>query len=82
MSLELKNQEQVTPQVADPGDHELFSHYVRTDKLEKAIFEGSSVVALCGKVWLPTKDPKKFPVCPECKDIWEGLRPGDGGDTE
>ena len=58
---------------AEPGDHDVHSHYVRKEDLEKAIFEGASCVALCGKVWLPTKDAMRFPVCPECKEIWEGL---------
>jgi hypothetical protein len=35
---------------------------------------------LCGKVWVPSRDPQKFPVCPECKEIWAGLNPGDDGD--
>jgi hypothetical protein len=33
------------------------------------------VIALCGKVWVPGRDPKKFPVCPVCKEIYDGLRP-------
>ena len=32
---------------------------------------GTPVVALCGKVWVPSRAPEKFPVCPECKEIWE-----------
>jgi hypothetical protein len=32
---------------------------------------GTPVVALCGKVWVPSRNPEKFPVCPECKEIWE-----------
>ena len=29
----------------------------------------------------PGRDPKKFPVCPTCKEIYEGLRaPQDGGE--
>jgi hypothetical protein len=36
------------------------------------------VVALCGKVWVPGRDPNKFPVCPVCKEIYEGLRSGPG----
>lgn len=27
------------------------------------------VVALCGKVWVPGRDPRKFPLCPTCKEI-------------
>ena len=39
---------------------------------------GKPVVALCGKVWVPGRDPKRFPVCPACKAIYEGLpRPDD-----
>ncbi|WP_344707408.1 DUF3039 domain-containing protein, partial [Marihabitans asiaticum] len=39
------------------------------------------VIALCGKKWIPGRDPEKFPTCPECKEIWEGLRdPQDGED--
>ena len=62
-----------------PGDHERFSHFVPKDKLMAAMVEGTPVVALCGKVWVPSRDPEKFPVCPECKQIWESLSPGDGG---
>jgi hypothetical protein len=36
---------------------------------------GHPVTALCGKVWVPGRDPQKFPVCPTCKEIYEGLRP-------
>jgi hypothetical protein len=42
---------------------------------------GDPVVALCGKVWTPSRDPKRFPVCPECKEIYESL-PDGGGDGE
>jgi len=31
------------------------------------------VIALCGKVWTPGRDPKKFPVCPECKEVYDSL---------
>jgi hypothetical protein len=61
------------------GDHERFSHYVAKDKLTDAMVAGTPVVALCGKVWVPSRDPQRFPVCPECKEIWESLRPGDDG---
>jgi hypothetical protein len=32
---------------------------------------GTPVVALCGKVWVPSRDPKKFPVCPDCQRLYE-----------
>lgn len=65
----------------EDGDHERFSHYVRKEKILESALSGDPVVALCGKVWVPGRDPKKFPVCPTCKEIYEGLRaPQDGGE--
>ena len=61
----------------EPGDHERYSHYVRKEKIVESAVMGTPVVALCGKTWVPGRDPDKFPVCPTCKDIYEGLRPED-----
>jgi hypothetical protein len=61
----------------EPGDHERFSHYVRKEKIVESAVLGTPVVALCGKIWVPGRDPQKFPVCPTCKEIYEGLRPED-----
>jgi hypothetical protein len=55
----------------DEGDSERFSHYVPKDKLMAAMIEGTPVRALCGKLWTPSRDPQRFPVCPECKEIFE-----------
>jgi hypothetical protein len=60
----------------DDGDHERYSHFVDKDKLTEAMVMGTPVVALCGKVWVPSRDPEKYPVCPECKEIWESLPTG------
>lgn len=62
-----------TQQLED-GDHERFSHYVPKKKLTQALVTGTPVVALCGKVWVPSRNPEKFPVCPECKEIWESMK--------
>ena len=59
------------------GDHERFSHYVIKDKIVDSTVNGTPVVALCGKVWVPSRDPKRYPVCPECKEIYESLPEGD-----
>ena len=53
-------------------------------KNHESALTGEPVRALCGKVWTPGRDPQKFPVCPTCKEIYEGLKPGkdnsDNGD--
>ena len=77
----LDRQKQAEEQETDGGDHDRFAHYVRKDKITQAALDGTPVIALCGKVWVPGRDPNKYPVCPECKEIYEGLRePADGGD--
>ncbi len=58
----------------EDGDHERFSHYVKKDAILKSAMSGRPVIALCGKVWTPGRDPEKFPVCPTCKEIYEGLK--------
>ena len=77
----LDRQRQEQEQKTDDGDHDRFAHYVRKDKVTQAALGGTPVIALCGKVWVPGRDPDKYPVCPECKEIYEGiLEPNDGGD--
>lgn len=64
-------------QNVEPGDHERFSHFVQKDKIVESAVLGTPVVALCGKVWTPSRDPQKFPICPECKDIYESMPKGE-----
>ena len=66
----------------EPGDEERFAHYAERDKIMEASVFGTPLVALCGKVWVPSRDPSRFPVCPECKEIFEGLQPGGGDDGD
>jgi len=57
----------------DEGDHDRFSHYVRKEAILESAVTGKPVRALCGKVWVPGRDPEKFPICPDCKRIYEQL---------
>src|SRR3954452_187534 len=82
-STSVLEREETTEQV-EPGDHERFAHYVRKEKILDSAISGKPVIALCGKVWVPGRDPNKFPVCPVCKEICEGLREpqdGEGGSS-
>lgn len=69
--LETKREEEL-----DSGDHERFSHYVKKEKIVESAVTGQPVTALCGKRWIPSRDPKKFPICPTCKEIHAGMRKG------
>ena len=61
----------------DDGDHDRFAHYVRKADIVRSNVEGVPVVALCGKKWIPNRDPTRYPVCPTCKEIKQRLANGD-----
>ena len=57
------------------------AHIVRTDpgesaqaKVLEARIHGTPLEALCGHVWVPSRDPKSLPLCEECKSIYEMYR--------
>ena len=54
------------------------AHIVKTEpdesaaaKVLEARIYGTPVEALCGHVWVPSRDPKQLPLCAECKSIYE-----------
>jgi hypothetical protein len=70
----------------DDGDHDRMAHIVLegyTPKDGEFVSAGPGVVegmvnstpvrALCGKVWVPGRDPKRYALCPTCKEIAEGM---------
>lgn len=62
-------EESVTNPVTDDGDHDRFSHYARRNDVTRATVQGTPVVAICGKVWVPSRDPLKYPICKTCAEI-------------
>jgi len=58
----------------DDGDREKMSHIIRKDDEMKGYALGEEVEALCGKRWVPTRDPQKFPVCPTCLEVLGHIR--------
>ncbi len=69
-----QTEESTQPLSTDDGDHERFSHYVRKEKIVESAVTGKPVRALCGKKWVPNRDPEKFPICPTCKEIYATLK--------
>ncbi len=53
----------------DDGDGDRFAHFVRRDRANQSLENGGAVVALCGKIWIPLRDPSSYPVCPRCKAL-------------
>ena len=67
--------------IVDEGDHDRFSHIILEGftpnegdfiavgtSVVESIVTGAPVKALCGKVWVPSRNPEKYPICPTCKD--------------
>jgi Protein of unknown function (DUF3039) len=52
----------------DHGDHDRFAHYCRKADITRALVTGEAIVALCGKKWVPTRDPSRYPICPSCAE--------------
>ena len=76
----------ITPQTGEP----VVAHIVKTEpgenaaaKVLEARINGTPLEALCGHVWVPSRDPKQVPMCQKCKDIYDTYRMfNDGlGDT-
>jgi hypothetical protein len=51
----------------------LFAHYAEKAEVTEGYIMGTPVIALCGKIFVPHRDPLKLPICLECHDIINGL---------
>ena len=62
--------------VVDNGSDAAAAELLRSlpAKVLEARINGTPVEALCGFVWVPSRDPKQLPVCEECKGIYEMYR--------
>jgi hypothetical protein len=68
-----------TDERLQPGDHERLAHIIRKSDQMRAYIYGEEVTALCGKRWVPTRDPDRFPVCPECRSMLDVITGASGG---
>ena len=55
------------------GEDSRLAHYAESASVTEGYVMGTPVMALCGKLFVPTRDPNKFPICPICKEIVEAL---------
>lgn len=57
-----------------PKKGEGAGNYVSTGpSVVEGIVNRTAVRALCGKEWVPGRDPKRYSLCPTCKEIAEGM---------
>jgi Protein of unknown function (DUF3039) len=57
------------------------AHIVKTEpgesaaaKVLEARIYGTPIEALCGHVWVPSRDPKQLPLCEACKSVYQMYR--------
>lgn len=60
----------ISPELTDTDTGEpLVAHWVLKKDQMKGYIEGQPIIALCGKKWVPHRDPQSLPLCEECKQI-------------
>jgi hypothetical protein len=70
----------------DEGDHDRMAHIVLEGYTPKkgdfvstgpsvveGIVNGTAVRALCGKEWVPGRNPGRYGLCPTCKEIAQSM---------
>ena len=69
-----------TEEVTETGEP-IVAHIVKTEPCENAAakvlearINGTPIEALCGHVWVPSRDPKQVPMCGKCKEVYEMYR--------
>ena len=69
---------EVTTTEETQDDAPKFFHYVDKSKIAESAVMGTYVIALCGGLRVVDLGAKLgSPVCPECKRVYETLKPGE-----
>jgi hypothetical protein len=55
------------------------AHIGRRDDVTRAYITGEPIKALCGIVFVPTRDPSQYPPCQACEAVLQQIRAGRGG---
>ena len=85
MPAQVRPDTEQIPEIGEP----IVAHIVKTDpgenaaaKVLEARIMGTPLEALCGHVWVPSRDPKQLPLCEKCKAIYEMYRSFNDGLNE
>jgi hypothetical protein len=75
--VELTPDTDLVPQTGEPISSHIVANKPGEDaatKVMEARIYGTPLEALCGHVWIPSRDPKQHPICEKCKEIYEVFR--------
>lgn len=70
------------PELAEPEleeDEPEVAHIGRREDVNRAYVTGEPITALCGAVFVPSRDPSRYPVCEPCQEVMQRIRAGRGG---
>lgn len=70
--LDIQEQTSLETDLDEEGNEKL-AHYAESGAVTRAYVLGTPVHALCGKVFVPSRDPEKLRKCPICIEIMEAL---------
>lgn len=62
-----ENDSPIYTHIIDRGDDERPAEAI----VLEARVNGTPLTALCGHVWVPSRDPQKYPICQKCVEIFE-----------
>jgi len=54
---------------SDTHEDDGYAHYADKAEIARAAVMGGLITALCGHRFAPIRDPRRFPVCPRCKEL-------------
>lgn len=84
MSTTTQTRPVITVRPSDPELDEgppVVAHIVKVEpgedaqaKVLEARINGTAIEALCGFVWVPSRDPRSLPLCQACKNVYDLYR--------
>ncbi|MGH8945511.1 MAG: DUF3039 domain-containing protein [Acidimicrobiia bacterium] len=60
----------------DQGESDEYAHIVMRDDQLRGYVAGEAIQALCGKVFVPSRDYERLPVCQKCVEERDRLLAG------
>ena len=72
MSTQVFEDTDTSIELDDEGNEKL-AHYAEATSVTEAYVLGTPVQAICGKVFIPSRDPEKLRKCPICIEIMDAL---------
>lgn len=67
------------PTLDDTDSNDGFAHIGRAEDVNRGYITGEPITALCGRRFVPSRDPEKFPLCPRCSTILSQIKRGRSG---